>query len=211
MSDPTMAPPLLIDGPPDGAIVVLAHGAGLPMDAPFMETFAKGLSATGLQVVRFEFPYMQRRRKTGKKSPPDRPATLETTWRAVINELGDPSTILIGGKSMGGRVASMIADDVQARGLVCLGYPFHAIRKHEHPRVAHLESMRTRALIVQGERDPMGNRADVATYSLSPAIELRWIDDGEHSFIPRKRSGRTEAENLLEAVEAVRLFETALG
>ena len=206
-----MAPPLLIDGPPDGAIVVLAHGAGLPMDAPFMETFAKGLSATGLQVVRFEFPYMQRRRKTGKKSPPDRPATLETTWRAVINELGDPSTILIGGKSMGGRVASMIADDVQARGLVCLGYPFHAIRKHEHPRVAHLESMRTRALIVQGERDPMGNRADVATYSLSPAIELRWIDDGEHSFIPRKRSGRTEAENLLEAVEAVRLFETALG
>lgn len=200
------APNLLIDGPADGQTVVLAHGAGLPMDAPFMNTFAVGLSAAGIRVVRFEFPHMHHRRETGKKRPPDRAPVLEATWRAVIDRLGDAANLVIGGKSMGGRVASMIADDLGARGLVCLGYPFHAARKPDQPRVAHLEAIRTPTLIVQGERDPMGDRGDVKGYQLSKAIELTWIEDGEHSFIPRKRSGRTLEDNLSQAVSAVRTF-----
>ena len=195
---------LLIDGPADGQTVVLAHGAGLPMDAPFMNTFAVGLSTAGMRVVRFEFPYMHQRRETGKKRPPDRAPVLEATWRAVIDELGDAANLVIGGKSMGGRVASMIADDVGARGLVCLGYPFHPAGKPDHLRVARLEAIRTPTLIVQGERDPMGDRSDVEGYQLSKAIELTWTEDGEHSFIPRKRSGRTHEDNLSQAVAAVR-------
>ena len=204
------APPLLIDGPHEGQTIVLAHGAGLPMDAPFMTLFATTLSAAGMRVVRFEFPYMQRRRATGKKSPPDRAPILEATWRAVLDQLGDPSELVIGGKSMGGRVASMIADDVGARGLVCLGYPCHPLGKPQQTRVSHLKSIRTPTLILQGDRDPMGNRADVATYALSSAIELQWIEDGEHSFIPRKRSGRTEAQNLSDAATAMLTFLTQL-
>lgn len=175
-----------------------------------MDAFAVGLSAAGMRVVRFEFPYMHQRRTTGKQRPPDRAPVLESTWRAVIDQLGDPSQLVIGGKSMGGRIASMIADDVAARGLVCLGYPFHPAGKPEHPRVAHLESIRTPTLIVQGDRDPMGNQADLAGYTLAPAIQLHWIEDGEHSFIPRKRSGRTEQENLADAIVAARTFITAL-
>jgi len=199
-------PDLLIDGPEDGRTLVLAHGAGLPMDAPFMNTFAEDLSAAGIRVVRFEFPYMHRRRHTGKKRPPDRAPVLEATWRAVLNQLGDPSELAIGGKSMGGRIASLIADDVNARGLVCLGYPFHPLGKPEQLRVAHLQSISTPTLIVQGDRDPMGTLTEVGGYDLAPSIKLHWIEDGEHSFIPRKRSGLTAEQNLTEAVEAVRNF-----
>ncbi len=159
------------------------------------------LYATGL---------LQRRRATGKKSPPDRAPILEATWRAVLDQLGDASELVIGGKSMGGRVASMIADDVAARGLVCLGYPFHPLGKPQQTRTSHLESIRTPTLILQGDRDPMGNRADVATYVLSSAIELQWLEDGEHSFVPRKRSGRTESQNLSDAATAVLTFLTQL-
>ncbi len=204
-------PDLLIDGPAGGQTVVLAHGAGLPMDAPFMDAFALGLSANGIRVVRFEFPYMRQRRETGKKRPPDRAALLEATWRAVIDDLGDASALVIGGKSMGGRIASMIADDVGARGLVCLGYPFHALGKPQQPRVAHLESIRTPTLIAQGERDPMGDRTDLSGYTLAPTIRVQWIEDGEHSFIPRKRSGRTAEENLSQAVAALREFVADLA
>lgn len=205
----TVEPPdLLVDGPPDGQTVVLAHGAGLPMDAPFMNAFATAFSTRGMRVVRFEFPYMHHRRETGVRRPPDRAPILEATWRSVIDQLGDPSTLVIGGKSMGGRIASMIADDVGARGLLCLGYPFHPAGKPQHPRTQHLESMRTPTLIIQGERDPMGKRADLDHYSLAPTIQLHWIEDGEHSFIPRKRSGRTEQQNLSEAVDAARTWIT---
>jgi uncharacterized protein len=204
-------PNLLIDGPTDGQTVVLAHGAGLPMDAPFMDAFATGFSSLGIRVVRFEFPYMHHRRETGDKRPPDRAPILKATWRSVIDQLGTPSNLVIGGKSMGGRLASMIADDVGARGLLCLGYPFHPAGRPRNPRIQHLESISTPTLIIQGERDPMGNRADLAGYPLAPTIQLHWIEDGEHSFIPRKHSGRTEQQNLSEAVNAATAFVTGLG
>lgn len=176
------------------------------MDAPRMEAIASGLAAAGIRVVRFEFPYMRRGRETGKRGAPDRPAVLEATWREVIEEVGAANELIIGGRSMGGRVASMIADDVGARGLVCLGYPFHPIGKPDRTRTAHLAQLRTSALIVQGERDAMGNRDEVAGYELSPTIEVVWLPDGDHSFAPRKRSGVTEEENVATAVAAVSSF-----
>lgn len=95
---------------------------------------------------------------------------------------------------------------MEVRGLLCLGYPFHAPGKPEQPRIRHLESMRTPALILQGERDQFGNREEVGTYRLSPRIRVEWIADGDHSFKPRLRSGRNEAENLAEAVALASSF-----
>ena len=118
---------LLFDGPENARLtVVLAHGAGAPMNTPFLNTVARGLAADGYRVARFEFPYMRARRETGRKGgAPDREPVLRNSWKDVVTELGGGERLVIGGKSMGGRIASMVADEVGARGLVCLGYPFH--------------------------------------------------------------------------------------
>jgi predicted alpha/beta-hydrolase family hydrolase len=200
----------ILDGPPSAEhTVVLAHGAGAAMDSPFMNTVASGLAGRGIRVVRFEFPYMQRRRATGTRPGPDRPAVLEARWEEVVCDLGSPERLVIGGKSLGGRVASMVADRLGVRGLVCLGYPFHPPGKPERLRTAHLEGLRTPALVVQGTRDPFGHREEVAGYALSESIRIAWLEDGDHSFKPRKRSGRTLEQNLDEAVGAVAAFVQA--
>ena len=198
---------LLLDGPDDAPLtVVLAHGAGAPMDSPFMAAFAGGLAAAGYRAARFEFPYMAARRKTGIKKPPDRATVLLETWRGVIDTLG-PSKLVIGGKSMGGRIASMLADGTGVRGLVCLGYPFHAPGKPMNPdRMAHLEILKTPALFCQGTRDTLGSAEDVGTYTLSGTITMHWLDDGDHGFRPRKASGFTEAEHWQGALKAIVKF-----
>jgi len=201
---------MLHDGPADAATtIVLAHGAGAPMDSAPMEAFAQGLAAQGFRVVRFEFPYMQRRRDTGKRGGPDRPPVLMETWRQAVAMAG-AGRLVIGGKSMGGRIASMIADDVGAHGLVCLGYPFHPPGKPEKRRTAHLAELQTPTLILQGTRDPFGKPEEVAGYELSDAIRVAWLEDGDHSFKPRKSSGRTEEQNIAEAVEAIAEFVRSL-
>ncbi|MFL6292051.1 MAG: alpha/beta fold hydrolase [Thermoanaerobaculia bacterium] len=201
-----MATHFLFDGPDPGAqgiTVVLAHGAGAPMDSPFMNTMARGLAAEGLRVARFEFPYMRARREEGRSRPPDREPVLRAAWLAAIAELGGGERLVIGGKSMGGRFASMVADEAGARALVCLGYPFHPPGKPEKLRVEHLEHLKTPALIIQGTRDQLGTREEVAGYTLSPSIRFLWLEDGDHSFKPRASSGKTERGHLEEAVRAV--------
>jgi hypothetical protein len=121
----------------------------------------------------------------------------------MLGEIGPADQVIVGGKSMGGRIASMIADEVGAAGVVCLGYPFHPPGKPERLRTAHLEALKTPTLIVQGTRDRLGTDEEVATYSLSPSIELAWMEDGDHSFKPRKKSGRTLEQNLEAAADAV--------
>lgn len=184
--------------------IILAHGAGAPMDTPFMTFFADGLTGQGIRVGRFEFPYMAARRATGKKKPPDKLNVLLDAWRAVIAEAG--ANVIIGGKSMGGRIASMVADETQVRGLVCLGYPFFGMGRKDRPRVAHLENIKTPTLICQGERDALGDRAAVADLKLSRAISTVWLPDGDHDLKPRKASGLAHAENLATALNAVSDF-----
>ena len=196
MSDPAF----LTDGPADATDrLVLAHGAGAPMDHPIMETIAAGVAAAGIRVIRFEFPYMRQRRSGGPRRPPDRQAVLLDTWHEVIDALGGTRNLVIGGRSMGGRMASLIADAVGARGLVCLGYPFHPPGKPERLRTEHLAALRTPTLIVQGERDAFGSTAEVTAYDLSDAIRIHWLADGDHSFVPRKKSGHTTAGHLAAA------------
>ena len=202
---------IVFTGPKSAPLTVaLAHGAGAPMDSPFMEAFANGLAARGLRAARFEFPYMAQRREDGKKRPPNPARVLLETWREVIGEIG-PGNLVIGGKSMGGRMASMVAAELESegtpvRGVVCLGYPFHPPGKPEKLRTEHLEKLKTKTLICQGTRDPFGTDAEVPGYPLSKAIRLMWLADGDHGFKPRKASGRTEAQNWGTALDAIQAF-----
>ncbi|WP_353474595.1 alpha/beta hydrolase [Salipiger sp. H15] len=200
---------VLVDGDgPDRPTLLLAHGAGASMDSDFMARMAEGLAARGLRVVRFEFAYMAQRRTGGAKRPPPKVEILQEEYRAAIAALACDGPLFIGGKSMGGRVASLIADDLFAagtiRGLVCLGYPFHPTGKPEKLRTEHLAELRTPALICQGTRDPFGTREEVAGYALSGSIALHWLEDGDHDFKPRRGvSGLSHEETLAGAASAV--------
>jgi predicted alpha/beta-hydrolase family hydrolase len=202
----------IFNGPKSSALtLVLAHGAGAAMDSPFMEKIAGGVAkGGGIRVARFEFPYMRRRRETGKGGAPDPGPVLMRSWRETIEKLGGGSKVVIGGKSMGGRIASMVADETGARGLACLGYPFHPPGKPTQTRTRHLEDLRTPALILQGTRDTFGQPPEVAKYRLSKAIRIEWLEDGDHSLKPRVSSGRTEADNLAKAVALIVEFISSL-
>ena len=196
----------LVDGPADAPwTLILAHGAGAPMDSSFMDAISRGLAGRGHRVVRFEFPYMALRRHTGKKRPPNPQRVLLETWREVHAAFAG-SRLAIGGKSMGGRMASLLADELGVDALVCLGYPFHPVGKPEKTRTEHLAELTTPTLIVQGERDALGRRDEVEGYELSDAIELCWLEDGNHALVPRKRSGFTEDGHLAAAVVAIDAF-----
>jgi uncharacterized protein len=196
----------LFDGPAGGTAVVLAHGAGAPMDSPAMTAIARALADAGLRVARFEFGYMAARRK-GTRRPPPRAETLLPEYRAAVTALAAPRPV-IGGKSLGGRVASMLADELHdagaISGLLCLGYPFHPPDQPDRIRTGHLATLRTPALIVQGTRDPFGTRDEVAGYGLSPAIEVLWLEDGDHDLRPRKKvTGLGAADHLRTMADAV--------
>ena len=202
---------LLLNGAKSAPLTIaLAHGAGAPMDTPFMTFFAEGLAAKGYRVARFEFPYMAARRTDGKRKPPDRQPILLETWRSVIEDLG-PEKLIIGGKSMGGRMASLIADETGVRGLLCLGYPFYGAGRKDKPRIEHLLTLKTPTLISQGTRDPMGDATSVKKLKLSKSIRIHWAEDGDHDLKPRKASGLTHDQNLTSALDASAAFLAALA
>lgn len=190
------------------ATLILAHGAGAPMDSDWMTGMAERLAARGLNVLRFEFPYMAQRRLDGGKRPPNQQAKLLDCWREVYAEVRRhvAGRLAIGGKSMGGRMASLVADELGVDALVCLGYPFYASGKPEKPRVAHLAELRTPTLIVQGERDALGNRQTVETYALAPVIELCWLVTGDHDLKPLKASGFSHVQHLDTAADNIVRF-----
>ena len=189
------------DGPADArATIVLAHGAGAGMDHPFLTTVAQGLAAHGFRVVRFDFPY-----RTAGKRAPDRMPVLQAAMREVVAGCG-PGPIVLAGKSMGGRTATMVADDLAVRAVVVFGYPFHPPGEPTKLRTAHLADLRTPTLVLQGERDEFGTRDDVAGYALAKAITVQWFADGDHSLAPRKASGHTATSHLAAAIAAAAAF-----
>lgn len=194
----------LIDGPADApATVVLAHGAGGPMDSPFMEAIAQGLASQGWRIWRFEFPYMARQRLTGRKGAPDALPKLLQSFCNEVALAAAAGPVFVGGKSLGGRVASLVVDDLapaDVRGCLCLGYPFHPPGKPHQLRTDHLAPLQTPTLILQGERDPFGRRDEVEGYALSPQVRVEWIPSGDHGFQPRRDSGLTTADTWALAV-----------
>ncbi|WP_274424777.1 alpha/beta hydrolase family protein [Chelativorans sp. YIM 93263] len=193
--------PILRDGPEDAfATILLAHGAGAPMDSAAMNGITGVLVGVGFCVARFEFLYMASRRQ-GVRKPPPKAELLQDEYRKAVDELGATGPLIIGGKSMGGRVASMIADahfaDGRIAGLLCLGYPFHPPAKPQQLRTAHLAELKTPTLICQGTRDPFGTQGEVSSYDLSDQIEILWLNDGDHDLKPRKKvSGFSTADHL---------------
>lgn len=202
----------LFSGPRDGRVLLLAHGAGAPMDSDWMNDFVGHLADLGIGTARFEFTYMAARR-SGQRKPPPRAEKLMDEYRAAVAALAGRVPIAIGGKSMGGRVASLVADEEFAAGridrLVCLGYPFHPPGSPEKLRTTHLLDMRTPTLICHGERDPFGTRAEVETYPLSENIDIAWMRDGDHDLKPRKAvTGLTLADSFHYAAQRVAAFLT---
>jgi uncharacterized protein len=207
-----MAPNFLIDGPERAKhSILLAHGAGAPMDSPAMTAIAKSLAEVGFRIARFEFDYMASRRTSSGRKPPPRAETVKPEYVAAIAALKARGPLIIGGKSMGGRVASMVADELHAEGriagLLCLGYPFHPPGRPEQLRTKHLAGLETPTLICQGTRDEFGVPEEVSTYTLSPAIELLWLADGDHDLRPRKSvSGFSALDHLKTMAGAVKAW-----
>lgn len=208
----------LFDGPDDARVtILLAHGAGAPMDSASMTATTKALAATGLRVARFEFGYMASRRTDVGKRPPPKAETVMPEYIAAVDDLGPTNgPLFIGGKSMGGRVASMVADALydarRIAGLICLGYPFHPPGRPQQLRTAHLLDLKTPALICQGTRDEFGDRYEVGEFGLSDQIELFWLEDGDHDLKPRKSiSGFSTADHLKTLADQVTAWTSRIA
>jgi predicted alpha/beta-hydrolase family hydrolase len=184
------------------------------MQTAFLETMAALLAERGIRIFRFQFAYMAERQAGGSRRPPPKAERLVDEYRAAVAALPEGGRLLIGGKSMGGRVASLVAEQLYAQervsGLVCLGYPFHPPGKPEQLRTAHLISLSCPTLMVQGERDPFGTRAEIEAMSLSRSIRFHWAGDGDHDLGPRGGSGHTRKGNLAAAADAVARFAQSL-
>jgi uncharacterized protein len=219
-ASPGPRPSFSLEGGPakTGTRLILAHGAGAGITSPFMDAIAALFAERGLAFTLFEFGYMAARREGGSKRPPPRAEALVSEFRDRVRaerKRHRRDRFIIGGKSMGGRVASLLAGELHAEGdiagLVCLGYPFHPPGKPDELRTSHLERFDCPALFVQGERDPFGSRHEVEKLKLAPAIRFAWMSDGDHDFGPRGASGFTRKGNLAAAADAVAAFVANLG
>jgi predicted alpha/beta-hydrolase family hydrolase len=198
----------LVYPPPDPAravaTLILAHGAGAPQSSAFMVAFATGLARRGCHAVTFNFPYTEQGRRL-----PDRAPTLEACFRDVIAAIRTrpdlaAAPLVIGGKSMGGRMASHLTAQgvTDLAGLVALGYPLHPPGRPEQRRAEHLARIRQPLLIVQGARDAFGTPEELraALAPLGAAATLHVVEDGDHSFkVPRR--GPVPQEEVFERVQ----------
>lgn len=197
---------VMINGSLESPKFIFAHGAGAGMDHPFMESIACALEQKGICVIRFDFPYMVKQKELNKKRPPDRAPKLLEAFEAVIDEYAHSCPVVIGGKSMGGRMASLLENNSLVKAVACLGFPFHPPGKPERFKGEHLAVFKKPGLILQGERDTFGKREEVETMSLSDSLSVHYIPDGDHSFKPRKASGFTEEQNLKAAADRLAQF-----
>jgi len=202
------------------AQIIFAHGAGADMHHDFMEQITVIFNQANINVLRFNFPYMDRRLDTGKRYPPDRMPKLLDCFTTVIEEAIQNSVIddndkpelplFIGGKSMGSRVASTLAGDEDIasdiQGVFCFGYPFHPPKKPEKLRLEPLQDTLKPIVIVQGERDTLGCEKEITDYQLSNLCQLVFLPDGDHSLKPRVKSGFTYQQHMKSAVESIVSF-----
>lgn len=184
------------------ATFVFAHGAGAGQNSEFMQLIAQGLSHNhNINVLRFNFAYMQLSEDLGKRRPPERADKLLSQFQSVLNQVDESMPVFLGGKSMGGRMASMLLEESNALGCICMGYPFHPPGKPEKLRTQHLQDIHKPLLILQGERDTFGTRNEIDSYNLCTNIAVSYLADGDHSFKPRKASGVTLTTNIDVAIK----------
>lgn len=196
---------MLINGKPTLGRVIFAHGAGAGMSSPFMEEMANSLAKIGLEVVRFNFPYMEKSQNDGRRRPPDRMPIILEAFQSVIDQYaGSEVPLYLAGKSMGGRAASMLIEDSSAAACFVFGYPFHPRGKPERIRTEHLVDNSKPVVIFQGDRDPMGSILEVNGYNLANSVRLYWLNDGDHDLKPRKSSGFTYEAHKASVIHAIK-------
>ncbi len=203
---------VLWDGPTNASVLfILTHGAGAPMDSALLTRVTAGLVERGHRVARFEFPYMAARRTGGGRGPPDRTAVLLQAWRDAVAQCRlDARPLFLGGHSMGGRMATMVADELRPQGVTSLAYPWHPPEAPHKTRTEHLATLQTPTLLVCGTRDVFGTPQEVAGYTLSSNIQVHWLDGADHSFAAKARSGRTAKDNIVDAVNAMDVFASTI-
>jgi predicted alpha/beta-hydrolase family hydrolase len=201
----------------DNAIanVIFSHGAGADMNHEFMGEMTRLLNAKGITVLRFNFPFMDKRIETGKRYPPDRMPKLLACYQGVIDDFLQKYSeiklpLFIGGKSMGSRVAATLAgfeeNSEKISGVFCLGYPFHPTKKPEKLRLEPLFESKKPVLIVQGDRDTLGDKTEILSYNLPKHCQSIFLLDGDHSLKPRVKSGMSYQGHLLAASAAIVTF-----
>ncbi|ALM51581.1 alpha/beta family hydrolase [Halomonas huangheensis] len=199
-------------GPCTDRTLLMAHGAGAGHDSAFLTAWRSALAIQGIQTLSLEFAYMRQMREEGRRRPPPRVSGLCEEFRRWSDVLSDliPGELWLGGKSMGGRVASMVAahssTPPSVPGLVLVGYPFHPVGKPERLRLDHWPQLRCPTLVLQGERDPFGTREEVEGYTLGESAEVQWLEDGDHDWVPRKASGYTQKQLVEAAAETTGQF-----
>ena len=201
----------LIDGKesyPD--TIILAHSSGAPMNSEFMNYFSKSLSDLGFLCIRFQFPYMTKQITEGKKRFPDKIDILKKSWLVAINHI-NKKDVIIGGKSMGGRIATLIADEVKPKGIVVLGYPFFNSKGKNDYRIKHLRNIEIPTLICQGEDDNLGKRSEVEKLDLSKKLNMHWVESANHSLIPPKRTGKTMNQSWDGCIVSIKNFINSLN
>jgi predicted alpha/beta-hydrolase family hydrolase len=196
---------------PISATVVLGHGAGADQRSAFMVAFGSGLSSRGINVVTFNFPYMEKGR-----SAPDPAPRLESAFRAAIDSVKNipelaSACLFIGGKSLGGRIASHLAASepiANLAGLICLGYPLHPPNRPEKPRTEHLERIRVPIFIAQGSRDAFGSPAELGPVltQLKTTTRLFVVEGGDHSFTVPKKWPKSQDEVYAQVQEEIVRF-----
>lgn len=194
------------------AFVILAHGAGADMDHEYILELVRLLNKQQLNVLRFNFPFMDKRRLDGKRRPPDRMPALIACYHSVLAKVDSHLPIYLAGKSMGGRVAATLASDKalmninNVKGVICLGYPFHPVKKLDKLRLSPLQETQLPVLILQGERDALGSKDDIAEYKISSKCQLNFFTDGDHDLKPRVKSGYTLQQHKTLAVQKMSEF-----
>jgi uncharacterized protein len=206
---------LVYTGGGDGPALILGHGAGAGQRSAFMVDFADALSAHGLDVVTFNFLYTEQGRRI-----PDRAPALEACYRSVIEAVrarveSAGRALFIGGKSMGGRIATQVAaadPDLRLSGLVLLGYPLHPPGKPTERRDKHLPAIGRPMLFVQGTRDTFGTPNDLAPVlaAITPAPAVHAVAQGDHSFKLSRKDPALQAKAYADAQQAVVTFVSSI-
>lgn len=195
--------------------LLLMHGAGAGQASDFLVAWRDALATQGVQTLAVEFSYMQRMQEEGRRRPPPKVSVLVEElrqWHALLSRTeGKP--LWLGGKSMGGRVASMLVAEGgphgEIPGLVLAGYPFHPVGKPDRLRLEHWPGLHCPTLVLQGTRDPFGTQAEVEGYGLTGLASrslVHWLEDGDHDWVARRASGTTQQGLIEEAAKVTAQF-----
>jgi len=208
---------ILDKAPQAKATLVFAHGAGAGMDSDFIQRISFLLNQRQINVIRFNFPYMEKRIIDGKRRPPDRMPKLVDDFELLLKqldsnaELNSQLPLFVSGKSMGSRVAATLLAEKRAvscsiKGLIAIGYPFHPLGKPDNLRLAPLTENKKPVLIIQGDRDKLGNKEEIDSYELPPNCYVSYMPDGDHDIKPRVKSGFTHEQHIIQTCDQIFRF-----